>query len=103
MDEDDGKSYRWETEYEKTWYVATFLAFFVPANLPFYLYLREAIKEDESGRIQSSVDEIVYKSIRKRILNQKNVRLGMVSTRKTFSSIRANLVPFVDATFGHNH
>lgn len=49
----------------------------VPVNFIF-LFPREAIKEDDSGRIQSSVDEIVYKSIRKRILNQKNVRLGMV-------------------------
>lgn len=57
MDEDD-KSYRWETEYEKTW---------------------EAIKVDESGRIQSSVDDIIYKAIRKRILQKKNIRLGMVS------------------------
>lgn len=48
----------------------------VPVN--FVSFPREAIKEDDSGRIQSSVDEIVYKSIRKRILNQKNVRLGMV-------------------------
>jgi len=57
MDEDDPKSYRWETEYEKTW---------------------EAIKEDASGRIQSSVDEIIYNSTRKRILNKKDVRLGMM-------------------------
>ncbi|KAH9412961.1 General transcription factor IIH subunit 2 [Dermatophagoides pteronyssinus] len=57
MDDEDGKSYRWETEYEKTW---------------------EVIKEDDHGRIQSSVDEMLYKAIRKRTLNKKNVRLGLM-------------------------
>ncbi|KAH7637534.1 ral transcription factor iih subunit 2-like protein [Dermatophagoides farinae] len=50
MDDEDGKSYRWETEYEKTW---------------------EIIKEDDQGRIQGSVDEMLYKAIRKRTLNKK--------------------------------
>ncbi|KAH7637535.1 general transcription factor IIH subunit 2 Ssl1 [Dermatophagoides farinae] len=57
MDDEDGKSYRWETEYEKTW---------------------EIIKEDDQGRIQGSVDEMLYKAIRKRTLNKKNIRLGLM-------------------------
>lgn len=62
MDDEDGKSYRWETEYEKTW---------------------EIIKEDDQGRIQGSVDEMLYKAIRKRTLNKKNIRLGLVSEQWT--------------------
>lgn len=42
------------------------------------VFQREAIKEDESGRIQSSVDDIVYRAIRKKTLQKKNIRLGMV-------------------------
>lgn len=64
--------------------VSCFICFDIPAKTCSPAFNREAIKEDDSGRIQSSVDEIVYKSIRKRILNQKNVRLGMVRENKAF-------------------
>lgn len=47
-------------------------------NLVCFFSNREAVKEDESGRIQSSVDEMLYKAIRKRTLAKKNIRLGMV-------------------------
>ncbi|KAL0268262.1 UNVERIFIED_CONTAM: hypothetical protein PYX00_010276 [Menopon gallinae] len=57
-DEEEGKEYRWETGYEKTW---------------------EAIKEDESGLIEASVAEIVQKAKRKRQEMRKgNTRLGMM-------------------------
>lgn len=55
--EDDLKGYRWETEYEKTW---------------------EAIREDEHGLLTSSLEEIVHKSRRKRLLEKKNLKLGMM-------------------------
>lgn len=47
-------------------------------NYLIIVFKREAIKEDESGRIQSSVDDIVYRAIRKKTLQKKNIRLGMV-------------------------
>ncbi|XP_003737828.1 general transcription factor IIH subunit 2 [Galendromus occidentalis] len=57
-DEDEQQDgYRWESEYERTW---------------------EAIREDESGNLQASVQEIVHKTRRQQLLLQKNVRLGMM-------------------------
>lgn len=56
-DEEEQKGYRWETEYEKTW---------------------EAIREDEHGLLTSSLEEIVHKSRRKRLLEKKNLKLGMM-------------------------
>ncbi|XP_071446274.1 general transcription factor IIH subunit 2 isoform X1 [Hetaerina americana] len=64
-DEDDGKEYRWETGYEKTW---------------------EAIKEDEGGLLESSVAEEVsaQRAKQRRLLAQRQhelwggVRLGMM-------------------------
>ncbi|XP_054713295.1 general transcription factor IIH subunit 2-like [Uloborus diversus] len=55
--EEELKGYRWETEYEKTW---------------------EAIREDEHGLLTSSLEEIVHKSRRKRLLEKKNLKLGMM-------------------------
>lgn len=55
--EEEQKGYRWETEYEKTW---------------------EAIREDEHGLITSSLEDIVHKSRRKRMLEKKNLKLGMM-------------------------
>lgn len=55
--EEDQKGYRWETEYEKTW---------------------EAIHEDEHGLLKASLEEIVHKSRRKRLLEKKNLKLGMM-------------------------
>ncbi|XP_069122412.1 general transcription factor IIH subunit 2-like isoform X1 [Argopecten irradians] len=58
MAEEDEKGYRWETEYEKTW---------------------EVIEEDDDGTIQSSVDDIVHKAKRRRLLEKLgNIRLGMM-------------------------
>ncbi|XP_076331444.1 general transcription factor IIH subunit 2 Ssl1 [Tachypleus tridentatus] len=56
-DDDDPSSYRWETEYEKTW---------------------ESIQEDEQGLLQGSVEEILHRSKRLRLQKKKNVRLGMM-------------------------
>ncbi|XP_077531815.1 general transcription factor IIH subunit 2 Ssl1 isoform X1 [Haemaphysalis longicornis] len=56
-DDEEGKGYRWETEYERTW---------------------EAIQEDESGLLQSSVLDFVHRAKRKQMLAKKNVRLGMM-------------------------
>lgn len=83
MDDEDGKSYRWETEYEKTW---------------------EVIKEDDHGRIQSSVDEMLYKAIRKRTLNKKNVRLGLVSLiEQLIDRLLTIRLSLLDATSSHHH
>ena len=42
------------------------------------LLIREAIEEDEEGLLQPSLDEMVHRAKRKRILERKNLRLGMV-------------------------
>lgn len=42
------------------------------------LLIREAICEDEEGLLQPSLDEMVHRAKRKRILERKNLRLGMV-------------------------
>ncbi|KAK6174856.1 hypothetical protein SNE40_013424 [Patella caerulea] len=55
---EDEKGYRWETEYEKTW---------------------EAIHEDESGSLQASIDDIIQKAKRRKMLEKiGNIRLGMM-------------------------
>ena len=42
---------------------------------------REALTEDASGSIQASIDEIVQKAKKRRLLEKiGNVRLGMVCT-----------------------
>lgn len=64
-DEDDGKEYRWETGYEKTW---------------------EAIKEDEGGLLEAAVTEEIaaQRAKQRRLLAQRQhelwggVRLGMM-------------------------
>ncbi|CAH1188411.1 unnamed protein product [Phyllotreta striolata] len=57
-DEDNPKEYRWETGYEKTW---------------------EAIKEDDDGFLQASVDDIVQRAKRKRqTLKHGSQKLGMM-------------------------
>ncbi|XP_064642235.1 general transcription factor IIH subunit 2-like [Lineus longissimus] len=57
-DTEPEKGYTWETEYEKTW---------------------EALKEDDDGSLQASVDEIIQRAKRKRLEERKgNVRLGMM-------------------------
>jgi len=60
IEEGDGEAggYRWLNEYEKTW---------------------EVLQEDNVGSIQASIDDIVHKAKRKRLLFRKgNVRLGMM-------------------------
>ncbi|XP_071146984.1 general transcription factor IIH subunit 2-like [Mytilus edulis] len=58
MGDEDEKGYRWETEYEKTW---------------------EAIREDDEGSLQTSIDDIVHKAKRRRLLEKiGSVRLGMM-------------------------
>jgi len=43
---------------------------------------REVLKEDAAGSLQASVDDVVYKSKRRRMLDRPvNVRLGMVCER----------------------
>ncbi|XP_072387488.1 general transcription factor IIH subunit 2 isoform X1 [Diabrotica undecimpunctata] len=57
-DDEDGKEYRWETGYEKTW---------------------EAIKEDDEGFLQASVADIVQRAKRKRqALKHGSQKLGMM-------------------------
>ncbi|KAF4519067.1 hypothetical protein B566_EDAN001657 [Ephemera danica] len=57
-DEEEGKEYRWETGYEKTW---------------------EAIKEDDDGLLDASVADIIQKAKRRRQLEKRsNTRLGMM-------------------------
>ncbi|XP_071945993.1 general transcription factor IIH subunit 2-like [Antedon mediterranea] len=58
MDEEQDKAYTWEGDYERTW---------------------EAIKEDEQGSLQSTVDDIIHRAKRRRFLDRPvNVRLGMM-------------------------
>lgn len=54
---DEQRGYRWETEYEKTW---------------------ESIQEDKDGLVTSSVEEIVHRARRRRLLDKKNLKLGMM-------------------------
>lgn len=49
--------YRWETDYEKTW---------------------EAIKENEDGLLQPSIEEMIQRNKRRRALQKKNLRLGIM-------------------------
>ncbi|XP_065060817.1 general transcription factor IIH subunit 2-like [Rhopilema esculentum] len=60
-DDDKGEGaggYRWLNEYEKTW---------------------EVLQEDDEGSLQATIDEIIQKAKRKRLLVRKgNVRLGMM-------------------------
>eukprot|EP00112_Aurelia_sp_Birch-Aquarium-sp1_P007555 Seg1823.9 transcript_id=Seg1823.9/GoldUCD/mRNA.D3Y31 product="General transcription factor IIH subunit 2" protein_id=Seg1823.9/GoldUCD/D3Y31 len=57
-DQDGGSGYRWLNEYEKTW---------------------EVLQEDDEGSLQATIDDIVQKAKRKRLLVRKgNVRLGMM-------------------------
>lgn len=49
--------YRWETDYEKTW---------------------EAIKENEDGLLQPSIEELIQRNKRRRALQKKNLRLGIM-------------------------
>ncbi|RWS09422.1 General transcription factor IIH subunit 2-like protein [Dinothrombium tinctorium] len=55
--DEEHKGYRWETEYERSW---------------------EAIRENEHGLLQPSVDDIVNKAKRKRIQDRRKMRLGMM-------------------------
>ncbi|KAJ8022052.1 General transcription factor IIH subunit 2 [Holothuria leucospilota] len=57
-DEEPEKTYTWEGDYERTW---------------------EAIKEDEQGSLQATVDDIIHRAKRKRLTDRPvNVRLGMM-------------------------
>lgn len=49
--------YRWETDYEKTW---------------------EAIKENEDGLLQPSIEEMIQRNKRRRALQKKSLRLGIM-------------------------
>ncbi|XP_040197484.1 general transcription factor IIH subunit 2 [Rana temporaria] len=58
VDEEPEKTKRWEGGYERTW---------------------EVLKEDESGSLKSTIDEILFKDKRKRVFeNRGQVRLGMM-------------------------
>ena len=58
MEDEPEKAYRWEGDYEKTW---------------------EALKEDESGSLQSSIQREVERAKKRRLdKKQKSVRLGMM-------------------------
>lgn len=49
--------YRWEKDYEKSW---------------------EAIKENEDGLLQPSIEEMIQRNKRRRALQKKNLRLGIM-------------------------
>nr|NP_001071980.1 zinc finger protein [Ciona intestinalis]BAE93308.1 zinc finger protein [Ciona intestinalis] len=54
----EDKAYRWEGDYEKTW---------------------EALKEDETGSLQASIEAEINKAKKRRLQQrQRNVRLGMM-------------------------
>ncbi|XP_043967583.1 general transcription factor IIH subunit 2 isoform X1 [Gambusia affinis] len=58
MDEEPERAKRWEGGYERTW---------------------EVLKEDESGSLKATVEEILYQSKRKRVTqSHAQVRLGMM-------------------------
>ncbi|XP_059193139.1 general transcription factor IIH subunit 2 [Centropristis striata] len=58
MDEEPERAKRWEGGYERTW---------------------EVLKEDESGSLKATVEEILFQSKRKRVIeNYGKVRLGMM-------------------------
>ncbi|XP_017265853.1 general transcription factor IIH subunit 2 isoform X2 [Kryptolebias marmoratus] len=58
MDEESERAKRWEGGYERTW---------------------EVLKEDESGSLKATVEEILYQSKRKRVTESHGqVRLGMM-------------------------
>lgn len=58
MDEEPEKSKRWEGGYERTW---------------------EVLKEDESGSLKATVEDILFQSKRKRVVESHGqVRLGMM-------------------------
>ncbi|XP_053557421.1 general transcription factor IIH subunit 2 isoform X2 [Bombina bombina] len=58
MDEEPEKTKRWEGGYERTW---------------------EVLKEDESGSLKATIDEILFKDKRKRVFEHHGqVRLGMM-------------------------
>uniref|UniRef100_A0A3Q3W2N7 Uncharacterized protein n=1 Tax=Mola mola TaxID=94237 RepID=A0A3Q3W2N7_MOLML len=70
MDEEPERAKRWEGGYERTW---------------------EVLKEDESGSLKASVEEILFQSKRKRVIESHGqVRLGMVSHFST--AIRPNTI-----------
>ncbi|XP_047495415.1 general transcription factor IIH subunit 2-like [Penaeus chinensis] len=57
-DDDDPKEYRWQSGYEKTW---------------------EAIQEDDSGRLEPSVTDMIRRAKRRKLLDREaSVRLGIM-------------------------
>lgn len=57
IDEPQVTGYRWESDYEKTW---------------------EAIKENEDGLLQPSIEEMILKNKRRRAMMKRNLRLGIM-------------------------
>lgn len=57
VDAEPVTGYRWETDYEKSW---------------------EAIKENEDGLLQPSIEEMIQRNKRRRALQKKNLRLGIM-------------------------
>ncbi|XP_069483631.1 general transcription factor IIH subunit 2 isoform X2 [Ambystoma mexicanum] len=58
MDDENEKTKRWEGGYERTW---------------------EVLKEDESGSLKATIDDILFKAKRKRVFQHHGqVRLGMM-------------------------
>uniref|UniRef100_A0A8C1MYN7 General transcription factor IIH subunit 2 n=2 Tax=Cyprinus carpio TaxID=7962 RepID=A0A8C1MYN7_CYPCA len=58
MDEEPERAKRWEGGYERTW---------------------EVLKEDESGSLKATVDDILFQAKRKRVFEgHGQVRLGMM-------------------------
>uniref|UniRef100_A0A8C7Q637 General transcription factor IIH, polypeptide 2 n=1 Tax=Oncorhynchus mykiss TaxID=8022 RepID=A0A8C7Q637_ONCMY len=101
MDEEPERAKRWEGGYERTW---------------------EILKEDESGSLKATVEEILFQAKRKRVFESHGqVRLGMmrhlyvvIDTSRTMedqdlkpnrlTSTLKNLVPpMVSSSGGHHH
>ena len=50
----------------------------------FVVSLREALREDEHGSLQTTVDDIILRAKRKRLADRPpNIRLGMVKNSKS--------------------
>ena len=73
MDDNDDQ-YRWESGYERTWFVDSFSQ---ACNVHFTAF-REVITEDETGSISATVNAINQKNRRQELAQLPNVRLGMV-------------------------
>ena len=75
--EEQEGGYRWETGYEKTWYVNVTRKIIFVSHIEInvcFIYTRnnrEAIEEDAHGFLDSAVNEIIERSKRKRLQQRR--------------------------------